>query len=78
MRESTACAASASPVASANTIDEWPSEKKNPAPSGRFSSWRSLRVVLSIAAMWSASKAWRRPNVYASRPSPASAGLLRE
>src|SRR5436305_1341079 len=24
--------------------------------------------------MWSASKAWRRPNVYASTPSPASAG----
>ena len=56
---------------------EWPSEKKKPTPSGRFSSCRNLRVVLSIAAMWSASNAWRRPNVYASVPSPASAGFER-
>ena len=42
---------------------ECPSEKKNPTPSGRWPSFMSLRVVLSIAAMWSASKAWRSPRV---------------
>ena len=46
-----------------NTIVEWPSEKKNPTVSGRLPSWTSLRVVLSIAAMWSASKACRIPRV---------------
>jgi hypothetical protein len=35
----------------------------NPVPSGPCPSGSSLRVVLPIAAMWSASKAWRRPNV---------------
>ena len=30
---------------------------------GRFPSAMSLRVVLSIAEMWSASKAWRIPSV---------------
>ena len=48
---------------SAKTIVEWPSEKKKPTLSGRWPSAISLRVVLSIAAMWSASKAWRRPSV---------------
>ena len=43
--------------ASANTIVEWPSEKKKPTLSGRWPSVMSLRVVLSIAAMWSASNA---------------------
>ena len=47
----------------ATTIVEWPSEKKSPTPTGRWPSCISLRVVLSIAAMWSASTAWRRPNV---------------
>ena len=42
---------------------EWPREKKNPTPSGRRPSCISLRVVLSIAAMWSASNAWRSPKV---------------
>jgi hypothetical protein len=37
-----------------NTMVEWPSEKKNPTDSGRLPSWTSLRVVLSMAAMWSA------------------------
>jgi hypothetical protein len=45
------------------TIVEWPSEKKSPTPTGRSPSCMSLRVELSIAAMWSASTAWRRPNV---------------
>ena len=50
-------------TASRNTIDECPSEKKNPMLTGRRPSAMSLRVVLSIAAMWSASKAWRMPSV---------------
>ncbi len=48
---------------SAITIVEWPSEKKRPTPTGRLPSCMSLRVTLSIAAMWSASKAWRRPKL---------------
>ena len=50
-------------TASAKTTVEWPSEKKKPTPSGRWPSFMNLRVVLSIAAMWSASKAWRIPSV---------------
>ena len=42
---------------SATTIVEWPSEKKRPTPTGRWPSCISFRVVLSIAAMWSASTA---------------------
>ena len=38
-------------------------EKKKPTPTGRLPCCISLRVTLSIAAMWSASTAWRRPNV---------------
>ena len=49
--------------ASRKTIVEWPSEKKKPTLTGRWPSVISLRVVLSIAPMWSASKAWRRPSV---------------
>ena len=49
--------------ASANTTDEWPSEKKKPTLMGRLPSDMSLRVVLSMAAMWSASNACRRPSV---------------
>ena len=48
---------------SANTIVEWPSEKKNPTLRGRWPSFISLRVVLSIAPMWSASKACLSPSV---------------
>ena len=33
------------------TIDECPSEKKRPTPTGRWPSCMSFRVVLSIAAM---------------------------
>jgi hypothetical protein len=48
---------------------EWPRENQNPTDSGRrrtpdpARSVSSLRVVLSTAAMWSASKAWRNPKV---------------
>src|SRR5262249_41633326 len=64
------------PTAAANqkTTVERPREKKKPTPTERFSSWRNSRVVLSIAAMWSASKACRTPKVYASAPSPARFG----
>ena len=47
----------------ATTTVEWPSEKKRPTPTGRWPSCISFRVVLSMAAMWSASTAWRRPKV---------------
>src|SRR3954451_8753820 len=53
-----------------NTTDEWPREKKKPTLIGRWPSGMSLRVVLSIAAMWSASKACRMPRVYAVSPRP--------
>jgi hypothetical protein len=43
------------------TTVEWPREKKKPTPTGRLPSCISLRVTLSMAAMWSASTAWRRP-----------------
>ena len=52
-----------SSTASTNTTLEWPREKKNPIDSGRLPSPTSLRVVLSIAAMWSASNACRMPRV---------------
>ncbi len=52
-----------SSTARANTIVECPREKKNPTDSGRLPSLTSLRVVLSIAAIWSASKACRMPRV---------------
>ncbi len=43
----------------------WPSEKKVPTVAGRVPgrAARSRRVVRSMAAMWSASRAWRRPRV---------------
>jgi hypothetical protein len=47
----------ASSAASRKTTVECPSENQNPMLSGRLPSDISLRVVLSIAAMWSASKA---------------------
>ncbi len=45
------------------TTAEWPSEKARPTPTGRRPCCISLRVELSMAAMWSASTAWRSPNV---------------
>ena len=62
---------SAKSSARTKTTVECPSEKKNPTLSGRWPSPMNLRVVLSIAAMWSASNAWRSPSVYAVRPTPA-------
>ena len=56
--------------ASTNTIVECPSENQKPTLSGRLPSVISLRVVLSIAEMWSASNAWRMPSVYAVTPIP--------
>ena len=53
----------ANSAARPKTIVECPSEKKNPTLSGRWPSVISLRVVLSIAPMWSASNAWRMPRV---------------
>ena len=50
-------------TANRNTTVEWPSEKKNPTLIGRLPSLISFRVVLSMAAMWSASKACRMPSV---------------
>ena len=52
-----------SSIASRNTTLEWPREKKKPTDSGRLPSLTSLRVVLSMAAMWSASNACRMPSV---------------
>ena len=40
-----------SSTARMNTIEEWPSENQKPVVRGRFPSWMSLRVVLSMAAM---------------------------
>ena len=48
---------------SANTTEECPSENQKPTLSGRWRSAISLRVVLSMAEMWSASSAWRSPSV---------------
>jgi hypothetical protein len=61
VRVSTTCAPAATAAAIPATIDEWPSANQKPTDLGRLSSPRSLRVVLSMAAMWSASKAWRSP-----------------
>jgi hypothetical protein len=48
--------------ASNSTTVECPSEKKKPTLRGRCPSLISLRVELSIAPMWSASKACRSPS----------------
>jgi hypothetical protein len=50
-------------TARARTTVEYPRAKKNPTETGRFPSAVSFRVVLSIAAIWSASKACRSPRV---------------
>lgn len=57
-------------AASTTTTLEWPSANQNPTDTGRLPSAISLRVVLSIAAMWSASNACRIPRVYAVTPRP--------
>ena len=52
-----------SATAITRTTVEWPNEKKKPTPTGLRPCCRSLRVVLSMAEMWSASKACRSPKV---------------
>ena len=56
------------------TMVECPSENHRPTIRGRWPSCISLRTTLSIAAMWSASTAWRIPNTQASRAVPSSVG----
>ena len=51
----------ATPATARATTVEWPRAKNRPTQSGRLPSCISLRVTLSMAAMWSASTAWRRP-----------------
>ena len=58
-----AAAVAAMAIEASTTIVEWPSEKKKPTAKGFLPSCISLRTTLSIAAIWSASKAWRRPNI---------------
>ncbi len=70
-------AANATSSVMRNTTVECPSEKKKPTPSGRRSGDMSFRVVLSMAAMWSASNAWRRPNEYARPARPMRNGYRR-
>ena len=70
MAPKTARAAMVTPTPTATMIVEWPKEKKKPVPSGRFPSAISLRVVLSIQEMWSASKACRNPRNHAVTATP--------
>ena len=44
-------------IVAVNSTIEWPSEKNSPTATGRLPSCISLRVTLSMAAMWSASTA---------------------
>ena len=55
-------AVAATTAAASTTTVEWPSEKNSPTESGRCPFSISLRTTLSIAAIWSASTAWRSPN----------------
>ena len=74
----TARAAIVMPAPTTITTVAWPSEKKNPLPSGLLPSAMSLRVVLSMQEIWSASKACRKPRNHAvmATPSPTpSPGL---
>ena len=64
-----------SSVHATKTTDEWPRENQNPTDRGRRPSDMSLRVVLSMAARWSASKACRMPRVYAVSPMPTPNSL---
>ena len=50
-------AVAATPAAARMTTVEWPSAKKKPTLTGRLPSCISLRVTLSMAAIWSASTA---------------------
>ena len=64
----TVFSATTTPAPTATTTLECPRAKKNPNPSGRGApvpcrSASTFRVQLSIAEMWSASNACRRPSV---------------
>ena len=74
----TARAATTMPAPTAITTLAWPREKKNPEASGRWPSAISLRVVLSMAEMWSASKACLNPRNHAvtATPSPTPSPWL--
>ena len=50
-RKVSAAAANATPTDIKTTTVEWPSEKNNPTPTGRWPCCMSLRVTLSIAAI---------------------------
>ena len=66
------------PTPTTITTVAWPNEKKNPLASGLLPSAISLRVVLSMQEMWSASKACLKPRNHAvmATPSPTpSPGL---
>ncbi len=63
------------PASKASTTKmEWPSEKNRPTPTGRCSPCIRRRVTLSMAAMWSASMARRRPKPRAIGADSSSAG----
>ena len=66
----TARAATVIPTPTATMTVEWPNEKKNPVPSGFLPSAMSLRVVLSMHEMWSASNACRNPRSQAVTATP--------
>ena len=54
-------AASATAAAATTTTVEWPRANQKPTETGRWPACISLRVTLSMAAMWSGSTAWRSP-----------------
>ena len=64
----------ASRAAATTTTVEWPSANQQPTPTGFWPSAISLRVTLSMAAMWSGSTAWRRPSTQARKAVPSSIG----
>ena len=51
------------PVEETRTTEEWPRANQTPVAADSRPRAISERVALSIAAMWSASNAWRRPSV---------------
>ena len=70
-----AVAVAAIAAEASTTIDEWPNENQAPTAKGRRPCCIILRVTLSIAAIWSASTAWRNPYPQASRLAAISAPL---
>jgi hypothetical protein len=62
------------PTQASMTMVEWPSENHSPTVCPSAPRCACVRTTLSIAAIWSASTAWRRPNTQASKAVPNSAG----